>query len=130
MKSLPNPTPPGAATSASCARVQARLPALVDGALAPLEEARDRGHMEACPPCRLPCARHDDLLASIRCSLRAGTEEDFELVTGAVLARLADSGAGALRPVPPPAPGLRRWTIGLCAAAAAVLLLGLLASRA
>jgi anti-sigma factor RsiW len=46
------------ASHRACERVRARLANLLDGGLPPLEEARDRGHLEACPP----CARdHDDL---------------------------------------------------------------------
>ena len=37
--------------TAACARVVERLDALLDGALAPLEAARDEGHLEACAAC-------------------------------------------------------------------------------
>ena len=46
--------------SAACERVTARLAELVDGGLVPLEEARDRGHLEACAAC---AAAHVDWLA-------------------------------------------------------------------
>lgn len=118
---------------APCARVQARLAELVDGALAPLDAARDRGHLEACASCRRALARHEHLLVSIRAAARAGTEhdvmqQDVEFVAAAVRARL-----GELAPMPeyastrPRSP--RRWALGLAAAAAAVLLLALIESR-
>lgn len=37
--------------AAPCERVTARLAELVDGGLSPLDEARDRGHLEACASC-------------------------------------------------------------------------------
>ncbi len=122
------------ANLAACRRVEARLAGLVDGALAPLDAARDRGHLEACAPCRRALAHHEHLLVSIRAAARAGTEhdvvqQDVEFVAVAVRARL-----GELAPTPEYAPtrprSPRRWAVGLAAAAAAVLLLALLESRA
>ena len=110
--------------SGTCQRVEARIAALVDGALAPLEEARDRGHLEACAPCRGALARHEHLLASVRAlaraeASRAGTRGDLELVRVAVLARLDAAGRtrSEVRRRPSAA---RRWPAGLAAAAAAV----------
>jgi len=37
--------------SPACERVTARLPELVDGGLSLIDEARDRGHIEACASC-------------------------------------------------------------------------------
>jgi len=110
--------------SASCARVEERLAALVDGALAPLAEARDRGHLEACEACRSALARHERLLASIRTAAWQESAREAELVAAAVFARL--------EALAPPAPrslrakASRSWAVGLIAAAAAVLLLALL----
>ena len=107
--------------SASCARVEERLAALVDGALAPLAEARDRGHLEACEACRSALARHERLLASIRTAAWQESAREAELVAAAVFARLE-----ALAPPAPRAKASRSWAVGLIAAAAAVLLLALL----
>ena len=49
MKHEPNPDVTD--TGGACQRVRSRLPELVDGGLAPLEEARDQGHLEACAAC-------------------------------------------------------------------------------
>ncbi len=61
------PTPPE--TTEACERVRARLPELVDGGLAPLEEARDQGHLEACGACAEEAetwrAFHGDLGAAL-----------------------------------------------------------------
>ncbi len=119
--------------SAACARVCARLPALIDGALAALDEARDRGHLEACAPCREALARHAHLLASIRAASVLGVADDAARVASAVLARLGPPPARSARgreSVLGRARAPRRWLVGLAAAAAAVLGLALLDSRA
>lgn len=103
-----------------CTRVRARLAEALDGGLAPLDQALDRGHLEACLECQRERDRHEQLLASIR-QLSVPHAADLELVSAAVRARLP-----ALR-------ALRReswWTAPstLVAAAAAVLLIVLLAT--
>lgn len=125
---------PGA--GAACARVAGRLTQLVDGALAPLDAARDGGHLEACASCRQTLARHTELLSSLRrLSLRASERdvvEDIARVAAAVRARLDRSPpsprAGAWASWP--ARATRRRMIGFAVAAAAVLLLATLESWA
>jgi anti-sigma factor RsiW len=56
-------------TIPSCARVEERMFELLDGGLAPLAEARDRGHLEACVRCQAILAEHEALLARVRRSL-------------------------------------------------------------
>lgn len=118
--------------SSACARVQARLPALADAALAKLDEARDRGHLEACAPCRDALVQHERLLGTIRAAASVGTETDAAFVACAVLARIGRPPTARRLPLAgwshPPAP--RSWALGLAAAAAAVLLLALLERRA
>jgi anti-sigma factor RsiW len=106
---------------ASCARVEARLAALVDGGLAPLDAARDRGHLEACAPCRDALARHERLLCALRVALRGDAEADAERVVRAVRARIGP---------PPRVRGASRRAAALLAAAAALLALALLGRRA
>ena len=43
--------PSDAKRETGCERVLGRLPELTDGALSPLDEALDRGHLEACASC-------------------------------------------------------------------------------
>ena len=79
----------------SCGRVRARLEQLVDGALAPLEEARDTGHMEACDGCRTEEARWRELVRAIR-SASACDPEELALALGELRARI-DAGSGRAR---------------------------------
>jgi len=106
-------------TPLGCARVRARLAIALDGGLAPLEAALDRGHLEACAECRRERAEHERLLSLIRV-FSAPRAEELERVSAAVLARLAEPRArrGELR---------RSISVGLVAAAAAGLLAVLLA---
>jgi hypothetical protein len=75
---------------AGCERVRARLAALVDG-LAPLEAARDRGHLEACAPCRAELADEERLLVLVRRAAGADLAGDAERVIAAVLDELGPS---------------------------------------
>lgn len=104
----PEPAGPG------CARVRGRLEALLDGELAPLEAALDRGHLEACAGCRAEAEAWGALLADLRRTVHAPGAETARVVA-AVLARLPDLAS------PAPAPAARRWP--LVAAAAALLAL-------
>ncbi|HEX6882905.1 MAG TPA: hypothetical protein VF530_05960 [Planctomycetota bacterium] len=65
-----------AAASAACGRVQQQLAQLHDGALAPLEEARDRGHLEACAACQAEEREHLRLLALVPRALTLGVEAE------------------------------------------------------
>ena len=109
-----NPAP----VPASCARVQGRLEALADHGLPALEEARDRGHLEACEGCRREHEAHVALLAAIRAAVPVDLEADCARVAAAVLPDFR----GARR---------RRRTLplSLVAAAAAALALFLLRTR-
>lgn len=109
MKSAPISNP-------ACGRVQGRLAELVDGGLTPLEEARDRGHLEACAAC---ASAADDWLA-FHTELKAAlpsVELPADLVPG-LAARLE-----AVR-IAPPAGRAGAWTSLLAAAASLVLLFG------
>lgn len=111
---------PDASVPASCARVRARLAAWLDGGLAPLEAALDRGHLEACAGCARERERHERLLESIRAASSPPARE-VELVAAAVLQRV---------PAAQPARLAVRWRgPGALAAAAAVLLVALVATR-
>lgn len=112
-----SPTP----LPASCARVQGRLEALADRGLPALEEARDRGHLEACDGCRREHEAHLALLAALRSTVPSDLVQECARVAEEVLARCA-----AHRP----ARRLRRAPLVLVAAAAAVLLLFLLETQA
>jgi anti-sigma factor RsiW len=96
-----------------CARVRARLPELVDGALAPLAAALDQGHLEACAG----CAREEaELLRTLACVRALARSEAHELTPlhAQILARLA--------PRPRVLAGERSY---LLAAAAALILFAL-----
>lgn len=83
---------------ASCARVRDRLERLLDGALPPLEEARDRGHLEACAACAREEERWRALLTAIGAASRPPTEE---------LAAARPGLADRLASRPPPRPASR-----------------------
>jgi hypothetical protein len=106
---------------ASCARVRGRLERALDGGLAPLEAARDAGHLEVCAE----CARERDtwqlLFGRVRAELRAGDAPAAELTWAAegLAARVAAARG-------PRARGRRRTAAAWLGAAAA--LLGLLAA--
>ncbi len=64
-----------------CERVRGRLDRFADRALDPVEEALDRGHLEACGPCRVESERRLEFQGQIRDSLRgeeAGLERAIE----------------------------------------------------
>lgn len=113
---------------AACERVVGRLALQVDGALAPLDAARDGGHLESCGPCRQALARHLALLSSLRGLSQRDTARDVEQVVAAVRARLdrTPPPRRAAARVSGPARATRRRALGLAAAAAAVLLLAAL----
>lgn len=114
-----NPTP----LPVSCARVQGHLEAQADHGLPALEEARDRGHLEACAACRRELDAHLALLDALRAAVTAELGADSSRVVAEVLARTAEL-PPARRRRPGPVP------LALVAAAAAVLLLFVLESRA
>jgi anti-sigma factor RsiW len=62
--------------------------ALVDGGLAPLEAARDRGHLEACAPCRAELESEERLLVLVRRTAAPDLDADAERVVSAVLDEL------------------------------------------
>jgi anti-sigma factor RsiW len=68
---------------ASCARVRGRLDRHLDGALAPLDAARDAGHLETCLACRAEELRERALLRAIR-SASASDPEELALALRAV----------------------------------------------
>lgn len=110
------------AKGTGCARVRARLAQALDGGLAPLEAALDRGHLEACMECRRERAQHARMLTSIRAlSAARALALDLELVSAAVRARLPALRCARREPW---------WTAPatLGAVAAAVLLIVLLAT--
>lgn len=96
-----------------CARVRARLPELVDGGLAPLAAALDRGHLEACAGCARAQAEILRTLEGVRTLARVGAHE---------LAPLHEEILARLAPRPRRRLSERRF---LLAAAAAVLLFAL-----
>jgi anti-sigma factor RsiW len=103
----------------ACLRVRAHLCELVDGALAPLEEARDRGHLEACVECAQALQEHEHLLGAVRRAARVPAAEVERVVAGVL---------EALPAAPPRRASRLRLVPALFAAAAAVLFLLLLRS--
>lgn len=95
-----------------CARVRARLEERLDGALPALEEARDRGHVEACAACARAEARVLRVLADLRVLVPSEPEE-LALVAQRLRATLPRRARARPR---------ERWWL---AAAAAALLLAL-----
>jgi hypothetical protein len=76
-------------TPAACERVRARLVELDDGGLAPLESARDRGHLEACSGCAAAALELARTLTLIRGACQPAEGEIARLID-AVVARLPD----------------------------------------
>ena len=72
----------------ACARVQARVPVLVDGELTALEEARDRGHLEACAVCAQALEEHECFLAHIRVAGGIAAEAEAAELTADLRRRL------------------------------------------
>ena len=105
------------ALPAACGRVQGRLAELLDGGLAPLEAARDGGHLEVCPACG---AERAVWLALVDGARRAGQADPAELACA--LAGLDARLAALVRPRPA-APWLRGALIPLATAAAALVAL-------
>lgn len=105
-----------AAAGAACARVQQRLARLHDGALAPLEEARDRGHLEACAACQAEEREHLRLLALVPRALTLGLEGEAARLAAELRRSLARAPASRARLLPGPL---------VAAAVAAGLLVGL-----
>jgi predicted anti-sigma-YlaC factor YlaD len=111
----------------ACARVEGRLAALFDGALAPLDEARDHGHLEACAACCRAYASHAELVAALRA---VGAREERALAAEAAeLSRVVRARLAVLAPDRAPRLRIRGRVLGLAAAAAAVLGLALLEWR-
>lgn len=108
--------------STGCERVRARLIALVEGELAALDEARDRGHLEACAACARECEELARLRRGIRALARV-PEHELARVHTAVLAHLR-AREPARRPKPArPLKQAQRARFVLAAAAALVLAL-------
>ncbi|MCZ6598784.1 MAG: zf-HC2 domain-containing protein [Planctomycetota bacterium] len=80
----------------ACERVQTRLEQYIDGGLDPVEEARDRGHLEACASCRRERDRWLELHAAVREST-AASEDEIDFATRGLDERLMDVAAGARR---------------------------------
>lgn len=109
---------PSATGRTGCERVQDRLERYVDGTLAPLERALDRGHLEACAGCAVELERWEALVGALPEALQPRADE-LERALQGVARRLAEA----------PAPRFRwrhlpgRVLVPLATAAAAVLLL-------
>jgi anti-sigma factor RsiW len=86
-----------APASVACGRVQDRLARLHDGALAPLEEARDRGHLEACAACQAEERAHLRLLALVPRALTLGVEAEAARLAAEVRRSLARAPAPRTR---------------------------------
>lgn len=114
----------------ACERVRARLELLVDGALPPLEAARDAGHLEACAGCAAERAAAEHTRAALGRAL--GAPVDAAWRDAGLAARLAAADAPreawSARLLGPP--GDRSGAPVLAAAAAVLVLLGLGASGA
>jgi anti-sigma factor RsiW len=103
----------------SCARVRARLERLLDGGLAPLDEARDRGHLEACADCARELERWGELLRAVR-ALATAEPQELARAKRALRARLAAVPAPRAWPAPLPLA-----LAGVAAALLALLAFGL-----
>ncbi len=97
----------------ACERVRSRLDALIDGGLPALDEARDRGHLEACGACRVRFQRAANWIESVRVAGRLDADElAFANIGLAERIRAARA---------PRSIGVRRAWFGAAVAAAAVL---------
>jgi len=79
------------APGTGCARVRAQLVELVEGELAPLVEALDRGHLEACAECARECAELERVRHGIRALARVPEAElgaELALLQREVMAHL------------------------------------------
>ncbi len=105
--------------SSSCERVRHRLTELLDGGLAPIEEARDSGHLEACASCR---AESDELELMLETLVPATTvESELDFAMAGLNDRLA------LIPAPTAVSGWQRLKVStlLPLAAAALALIAI-----
>jgi anti-sigma factor RsiW len=93
--------------------VRSRLDALIDGGLDALDEARDRGHLEACCDCRARLERASSWLESMR-DAGAASATDLAFANSGLAERLSRLRA------PRPSGAGRAW-FGASVAAAAVL---------
>jgi len=79
--------------SSACERVRERLPNLWDGRLAPIDAARDQGHLEACSGCRSEWDQLQELLGAIA---EVGvTEAELDFASEGLAARLDAVSVGA-----------------------------------
>jgi anti-sigma factor RsiW len=81
------------APTTACARVEGRLPQLLDGSLPPLDEARDRGHLEACSSCRRELEGFEHCLAELPRACASGGEHEVEALVAGVLGELRRGGS-------------------------------------
>lgn len=72
-----------------CARVRSRLERLVDRALDPVQEALDRGHLEACEPCRAARERWIELTGLVQEASRVSAR-DLDVAVQGALRRIAE----------------------------------------
>lgn len=110
-----------ASASAACERVRARIAAVCDRSLPPLEQARDEGHLEACADCAALAAAHAAWLVDLRAHLAPGLA-DVRAAQRGLDTRLA----GARDPR---AAARARWVGAAAVAAACVAVLSLLQSN-
>ncbi|MEO0649390.1 MAG: hypothetical protein AAFZ65_01780 [Planctomycetota bacterium] len=116
------------APGAPCIRVRGRIEAFVDGGLAPLEQALDAGHLEACAACAEAERKARALLTEVGAALGAPVDTDWlHAGLGARLDAARPPRRPALERVLGP-PGDRAGTPVLVAAAALLLLFGLSAA--
>lgn len=96
---------PGPGSRSGCERVRGRLERWLDGALAPLDEALDRGHLEACASCAREAERWEKLLRGIR---TLSAREPGPVATRAAIDFLGRSRPRSNRPrgIPIPVPWL------------------------
>lgn len=104
-----------------CERVRARMLEQLDGALPPLEAARDRGHLESCPACAVEAAQARAWLAALGAAA-APSASELAFALDGLDARLAR----ARVPRPPRVPVHVRRRLVTGAALAAGALLGLI----
>ena len=83
-------------TGTGCDRVRGRLERLVDGDLAPLDAARDHGHLEACGACAREFEALRKLLGSIR-ALHAVPAEELRFAGEGLAERLGGVAPGRPR---------------------------------
>jgi anti-sigma factor RsiW len=103
---------------AACERVLGRLPEYVDGGLPPLEEALDRGHLEACPSCAAEAASWTAFHGILTTAVPADGALDRQLFEG-LEARLA----GVVIARPTAAAARSRMVTSLMGAAASLVAL-------